>query len=118
MKFPQKFDVHQLTESQSAAGQVTKSYYYSETINGFMMPGSHERDVSPYVKDVDQYHIHVPKHFDGVVKYESRLFNVRNNRGAVIEAGPLEIISIIKWTGWAGAIHNLHVTAKVVVEVQ
>ena len=118
MKFPQQIDVHQLTESLSAAGQITKSYYFSQTINGFMMPGSHERDVSPYVKDVDQYHIHVPKHFDGVVKYESRLFNIRNNRGAIIEVGPLEIISIIKWTGWSGAIHHLHITAKVVVEVQ
>ena len=118
MKFPQKFDVHQLTESQSAAGQVTKSYFYSETINAFMMPGSHERDVSPYVKDVERYHIHVPKHFNGVVTYGSRLFNIRDNRNNIIEEGPLEILSIMKWTGLSGSIHHLHIIAKEVVEVQ
>ena len=79
MKFPQRIDVHQMNETTSAAGQVTKSYFYSETINAFMMPGSHERDVSPYVKDVERYHIHVPKQFNGVITYGSRLFNIRDN---------------------------------------
>ena len=118
MKFPQRIDVHQLSSSTSAAGQTVKSYFYSETINGFMAPGSHERDVSPYVKDIDQYHIHVPKQFNGVVTYQSRLFNVRDNRGTVIEAGPLEVLSIMKWTGPSGKIHHLHITARVVSEVQ
>ena len=118
MKFPQRIDVHQLTETTSAAGQVTKSYFYSETINGFMMPGSHERDVSPYIKDVERYHIHIPKHFNGVVKYGSRLFNIRDNRNNVIEEGPLEILSIMKWTGLSGGIHHLHIIVKEVVEVQ
>lgn len=118
MKFPQQIDVHILTEKTSAAGQVVKTYFYKETINAFMMPGSHERDVSPYVKDVDQYHIHVPKQFDGAVTYGSRLFNVRDNGGTVIEAGPLEVLSIMKWTGPSGKLHHLHITAKVVVEVQ
>jgi len=118
MKFPQRIDVHILTEKASAAGQVVKTYYYSQTINGFMMPGSHERDVSPYVKDVERYHIHVPKQFNGVVTYGSRLLNIRDNRGNVIEAGPLEVLSIMKWTGFSGGIHHLHITAKEVVEVQ
>ena len=118
MKFPQQIDVHNLSENTSSAGQVVKSYFYSETINGFMTPGSHESDVSPYVKDIDQYHINIPKHFNGVVTYQSRLFNIRDNRGNIIEAGPLEIISIMKYTGLSGGIHHLHITAKVVVEVQ
>ena len=119
MKFPQRIDVHQLSSSASAAGQTVKSYFYSETINGFMMPGSHERDVGfPYVKDADQYHIHVPKQFNGVVTYGSRLLNIRDNGGTVIESGPLEVLSIMKWTGPSGKIHHLHITAKVVSEVQ
>ena len=100
MKFPQRIDVHTLTSKTSAAGQVVKTYYFSETISGMMMPGSHERDVGfPYVKDADQYHIHVPKQFNGVITYGSRLFNIRDNGGTVIEAGPLEVLSIMKWTG-------------------
>ena len=119
MKFPQRIDVHILTEKASAAGQVVKTYYYSQTINGFVMPGSHERDVGfPYVKDADQYHIHVPKQFNGVVTYGSRLFNIRDNRNTVIESGPLEILSIMKWSGPSGKLHHLHITAKAVVEVQ
>ena len=118
MKFPQQIDVHILTEKTSAAGQVVKTFYFKETIHAFMMPGSHERDVSPYVKDVDQYHIHVPKQFNGVVTYGSRLFNVRDNRGTVIEAGPLEVVNIMKYSGPSGKLHHLHITAKVVVEVQ
>jgi hypothetical protein len=118
MKFPQQIDVHSLSEDTSSAGQVVKSYFYLETIKGFLAPGSHERDVSPYVKDIDQYHIHVPKHFNGVVTYKSRLLNIRDNRGNVIEAGPLEIISIMKYTGLSGGIHHLHITARVVSEVQ
>ncbi len=118
MKFPQRIDVHLLTEEASAAGQIVKTYFYLQTISGMMMPGSHERDVSPYVKDVDQYHIHIPKQFNGVITYGSRLFNIRDNRGNVIEAGPLEILSIMKWTGLSGGIHHLHITAKEVVEVQ
>ena len=118
MKFPQRIDVHTLTEKTSAAGQVVKTYYYSETISGMVNPGSHERDVSPYVKDVDQYHIHIPKQFNGVITYGSRLFNIRDNGGTVIEAGPLEVLSIMKWTGPSGKLHHLHITARVVVEVQ
>ena len=118
MKFPQMIDVHHLIEKTSAAGQVTKSYYFSETISGHIMPGSNERDVSPYVKDVDKYHIHIPKQFNGVVTYKSRLFNIRDNRGNIVEEGPLEIISIMKWTGLSGKIHHLRVTAKIVIEVQ
>ena len=118
MKFPQRIDVHTLSEKTSAAGQVVKTFYFSETIKAFMMPGSHERDVSPYIKDVDTYHIHVPKHFDGVVTYGSRLLNIRDNRDNVLEAGPLEVLSIMKWSGLSGGIHHLHITAKVVVEVQ
>jgi|TARA_B110001454_G_scaffold164524_1_gene154110 hypothetical protein len=118
MKFPQRIDVHQLSSNTSSAGQVVKSYFYSETINGFMTPGSHERDVSPYVKDIDQYHINIPKHFNGVVTYKSRLFNIRDNKGNIIEAGPLEIVSIMKYTGLSGGIHHLHITARVVSEAQ
>ena len=118
MKFPQRIDVHQLNETTSASGQVTKTYFYSETINGFMMPGSHERGVSPYIKDVERYHIHIPKHFDGVVTYGSRLFNIRDNHNNVIEKGPLEILSIMKWTGLSGSIHHLLIIVKEVVEVQ
>ena len=118
MKFPQRIDVHTLTEQTSAAGQVVKTYYYSETISAMMMPGGHDRQVSPYVKDAEQYHIHVPKQFNGVITYGSRLFNIRDNGGTVIEAGPLEVLSIMKWTGPSGKLHHLHITAKAVVEVQ
>jgi D-hexose-6-phosphate mutarotase len=118
MKFPQQIDVHNLSEKSSAAGQVVKTYFFSETIKAFMTPGSNDRDVSPYIKDVDQYHIHVPKHFDGVVTYKSRLLNIRDNRGNVIEAGPLEVVSIMKYTGISGGVHHLIINAKVVVEVQ
>jgi hypothetical protein len=118
MKFPQKIDVHYPTNNVSAAGQMTPSFYFKDTISAHISPGAHERDVSPYIKEMDQYHIQIPKHFDGIVTYQSRLFNIRDKYDNVIEAGPLEITSIMKWTGHSGSIHHLHVTAKVVVEVQ
>jgi hypothetical protein len=118
MKFPQKIDVHHPTSAKSAAGQVTPSFFYSTTISANVTPGSHERDVGIHVKEVDRDHIQIPKHFDGVVTYKSRLFKLRDNRDNIIEGGPLEVISIMKWTGLSGAIHHIHVTARMVVEVQ
>ena len=116
MRFPHMVDVHFYSESESASGQVVPDYCFSRTINAHVAPVGTVRKTAPYVTENAEYGVHIPRHFEDKITYDSRLYNIRDSHGNVLEAGPLEIVSIVKRPGYSGRLNHLHVKARVVVE--
>jgi len=116
LRFPHQIDVHSYNESDSPSGQVTTDFYFHETIKGMLSPKSTDRKSGPYINESNQYSIVVPRHFESKVSYNSRLYNVRDSHGEVIEEGPLEVLSLLKRPGYSGRTHHIYIIARVVVE--
>jgi hypothetical protein len=50
------------------------------------------------------------------VDYGKRIYNVKDKFGNIIEAGPMEIVAVLKHPGYTGKIRHIFVTAKRVIE--
>jgi len=53
---------------------------------------------------------------DTTIDYNSRLYNVRDRSGTVIEEGPMEITEVLKQPGFSGKVHHIAIKARRVIE--
>ena len=105
--FPNTVEVHTKTTTVSAAGQKKASFSLNSTIKVHAQSGSGDRRISGYIAEVDSYTIIFSHEDSSLVKYENRLKNLKDRDGTVIEAGPLEMISIEKKLGMSGKLNHI-----------
>jgi hypothetical protein len=77
---------------------------------------SSERRVAPYVDNVDQYQIIVPAMYSSDIDYTTRVLNIKDRYGNMIEAGAFEIDEILKRTGFNGKVSLFVLGLRLVVE--
>ena len=107
MNFPNTVEVHTKTITTSAAGQRMAAFTLSSTVNVIVQSGSGSRVVSGYLTEADSYTLIFSHEDKALVTYDNRLKNIKDRDGAVIEAGPLEILNVEKKLGVSGKINHL-----------
>jgi hypothetical protein len=116
LRFVHKIDVYQKTTSNNAAGQKTITFSKAATIPAIFQAQKSERRIEPYIDNIDQYEFYVSYQDAQYITYSNRIQNVIDRAGNVLEAGPLEIISIKKYMGYKGKLHHFLITTRRVVE--
>jgi hypothetical protein len=116
IRFTNKIDVYQRTTALNAAGQRTSTFEKTATIPAFFQAKRTERRLEPYVENIDEYEFYVSYKDNEYITYNNRIENVVDRYGNIIEAGPLEIISVRKYIGYRGRLHHLLITTRRVVE--
>lgn len=116
LRFVHKIDIYNKITSTNAAGQKTITFNKTATIPAIFQAQKSERRIEPYIDNIDQYEFYVSHQDARYVSYNNRIQNVVDRYGNVIEAGPLEIISIKKYMGYKGRLHHYLITARRVVE--
>lgn len=116
LRFVHKIDVYQKTTSNNAAGQKTITFSKAATIPAIFQAQKSERRIEPYIDNIDQYEFYISYQDAQYITYSNRIQNVVDRAGNVLEAGPLEIISIKKYMGYKGKLHHFLITTRRVVE--
>lgn len=121
-KFTHKGDIYTKSTSTNAAGQQYASYSKVATISfQFQAPSTSsasgdERRLSPYQDSIPKFEALVPKEYDTNITYGSRLQNVKDRNGNVVDSYVYEVVGIQPKFGFTGAKHHTVVTLRRVVE--
>lgn len=113
--FRHKVDVWNKTTTENAAGQ--KKPTWAVGISGekcHYIPVTAITRTTPTYEETENVYIFMTP--NSSVTYGSRLYNLVDRYGTVIEAGPIEIDGIFKEPGFGGKIHHLVIKAKRVIE--
>ena len=102
-------------EQAAAIGDML-SFYQDTQLKESMLSNATERKLSPYIADVDEYQFYIPWQYNSIITYKSRILNVKDRYGNILETGPLEITEIEKKTSFSGKLHHILITARRVVE--
>lgn len=77
---------------------------------------SSERRIAPYIDNVDEFQIIVPHPFQSDLSYQSRIEDITDRFGNIIESGPFEIVKLARKTGFNGRVHHVVADIRLVVE--
>jgi hypothetical protein len=115
MRLVHKADIYEKSTTRNAAGQA-KATWASETadVKCYFVPRFAETRVQPTYEQWERINIFF--NADAGVDYNKRIYNIRDRVGNVIEAGPLEVISVIKQSGFSGKVRHVMVTVQRVIE--
>lgn len=117
LRFTHRCDIYSRTSTVSAAGQRVPTFTAQKTsVPCEFQSGSSERRVSPYTDNIDQYQLVVPKDYVSYFQYPSRVKNIKDRYGNLIEAGDFEVINIERKTGFNGKVTHIIVSLQLVVE--
>lgn len=122
IRYPHTIEVHSKKTLTSAAGQKTAVFTFDSKIPAIanspedqFTAGERVRTV-PYQDFIQVLELIVPGSYDKKILYTSRILNIRDRYGNILEAGPFQIISIQPKFGWNGKKHHLHLDVRYVVE--
>lgn len=117
LRFTHTCDVYQRVVSVNAAGQKIASF---QIIRAGMpcefQNISSERRIAPYIDNVDEFQIIIPHIHNQDLSYQSRIENITDRFGNVIESGPFEIVQLARRTGFNGKVHHIVASVRLVVE--
>jgi hypothetical protein len=113
--FAHRCDIWAKTQTANRAGQLAASWSIeSSRIKCHYIPRVAVTRTKPTAEETETVTIFLPP--DTEVAYGSRLYNIVDRYGNVIEEGPMEINAILKQPGFGGKIHHLALKAKRVIE--
>lgn len=116
IKFHHTIDLYKKVETISPAGQKLHSLSYVETIPCFAQWSSSYALNNPYVANVEQLDIFVPKDFLRFLNYDVRFKNIKDRYGELIEDSYYEVTGIEKKMQFTGKLNHAKVSLKKVVE--
>jgi len=115
MKMAHRVDVYSKSVASSSSGQRVASWTLLDSnVKCVFAPGRTNVRVIPTTEqsDIDTMFFE----HDANVDYGTRLYNLRDIKGGVIKAGPLEVVSIQIPTGYQGRTNHLQVRVESVIE--
>jgi hypothetical protein len=121
-KFTHKCDIYTKSTSVNAAGQQFASYTIVETIPfQFQSPSTStssgdERRLAPYQESIPKFEALVPKGSDVNIVYGSRIQNIKDRKGTVVDNSVYEVVGIQPKFSITGLKHHTVVTLRRVVE--
>lgn len=117
LRFVHRCDVYSRTTVVNAAGQKASTFAIQQaSVPCEFQNGSSERRIAPYVDNVDQFQLIIPKNYISYFIYPSRIKNIVDRYGTVIYPGDFEIINVDKKTGFNGKVTHVIVSIQLVVE--
>ena len=108
-------DIWTKTQTTNAAGQAKASWALgTSAVKCHYIPRTADVRYTPTYEETETVTIFFPS--DSGISYSTRLYNLTDKFGNVIEAGPMEVVAVLKQPGFSGKIHHITVKAKRVVE--
>ena len=122
LRYPHTVEVHEKTTSVNPAGQKYYTFSLDQQIPAIVnspedqfSAGAKVR-TAPYQDFIPVIQMIVPGTYASTVITSSRVLNIKDRYGNVLETGPYEIITIQAKYGWNGKKHHLVVSLRSVVE--
>lgn len=123
LRYPHTAEVHAKTTVVSPAGQKTYTFSLDKTVPAIVNSPEDQYSAgakirtAPYQDFIPVLQMIVPGECAANVITSSRIFNIKDRYGNILEAGPFEIITIQAKYGWNGKKHHLLVSLRTVVEL-
>lgn len=111
-----KVDIYKKVVAESAdSGQVVATWAIeTDDAACHYIPRFVETRVKPTYEETERHTMFFPA--DTVVDYGKRLYNIKDRKDQVIEAGPFEVVGILKHPGFGGKVHHIKATIRRVIE--
>lgn len=122
LRYPHTVDIHVKTVSVNAAGQKFWTFVYDKTVPAIINSPENQFSAgtvvrtAPYQDFIPVLQLIVPGMYANTVINSSRVMNLKDRYGNVLETGPYEIIAIQAKYGWNGKKHHLVAGLRTVVE--
>jgi hypothetical protein len=122
LRYPHTVDIHVKTVSVNPAGQKFSTFVYSKTIPAIINSPESQYSAgaivrtAPYQDFIPVIQMIVAGSYADTVINSSRVLNIRDRYGNVLETGPYEIITIQAKYGWNSKKHHLVTGLRTVVE--
>lgn len=118
LNLPHRADIYTRGTTVAASGQKSAAWTISQTAAKCAYIPAQKRDRNENISQTYGYNENISFMFANSVQadYSSRIYNVTDKYGNVIEAGPIEITSIVKVPGFSGKIHHYQISGYQVGE--
>lgn len=122
LRYPHTVEIHAKTTAANPAGQNYYSFALDKKIPAIVNSPEDQYSAgakvrtAPYQDFIPVLQMIVPGSYASTVITSSRVFNIKDRYGNVLETGPFEIITIQAKYGWNGKKHHLLVSMRSVVE--
>ena len=116
IKFHHRIDLYAKTTTTNAAGQKAVVFTYSKTVPVFAQWVQSDIVNQPYLADVQQLDIFVPKNNIPDLTFDIRCKDIKDRYGNVIDDAYYEVIGIQKKMQFNGKVHHAFVSLRKVVE--
>jgi len=122
IRYNQTADVHLKTTTTNDAGQKYYTFTYNKTVPVIAVSPEDQFSAgakvrtAPYQDFIPVLQIIVPGQYSNTVITTSRIYNLKDRYGNVLEAGPFEVITIQPKFGWNGKKHHIIASLRTVVE--
>jgi hypothetical protein len=118
MKMPHRADIYQKTTTTSPAGQKKASWVKEQSsIRCFYSPKNPtagDNRAAPTFEQWNAINMFFPS--DVTVSANSRIYNICDRAGNLVDSGPLEITQITRQPGFSGKVHHYMVMVQKVIE--
>lgn len=122
LRYPHTVEIHEKITTTNDAGQKFSTFQFNKTIPAIVnspddqfSAGAKIR-LAPYQEFIPVLQMIVSGEQALTVITSSRVFNIKDRYGDILEAGPFEIITVKAKFGWNGRKHHLLVSLRAVVE--
>lgn len=114
-------DIYTRTTTQNAAGQLTVSFTYNDTVPAYIqIPTTQSTGgklrLTPYQENIQVFELFVPMPHGSLINFDNLVKDVKDRYGNVLETGPFQIIAIHPKFGWNGKKHHVSCVLKKEVE--
>lgn len=122
LRFPHTVEIHEKVTTVSDAGQKVYSFQLDRKIPAIVNSPEDQYSAgtkvrtAPYQEFFPVIQMIVPGMYAATVIPSSRVLNIRDRYGNILEAGPFEIITVQPKYGWNGKKHHLLASLRTVVE--
>lgn len=116
IKFHHRIDIYAKTTTINAAGQKAVAFVYSKTIPVFAQWVQSDIVNQPYLADLQQLDIFVPKNNIDDVTFDIRCKDIKDRYGNLIDGAYYEVIGVQKKMQFNGKVHHSFVSLRKVVE--
>jgi hypothetical protein len=122
LRYPHTVEIHEKTTSLNPAGQKYYTFTLDKKIPAIVNSPEDQYSAgtkvrtAPYQEFIPLLQMIVPGEYANTVVSSSRVLNIKDRYGNILETGPYEIITVQAKYGWNGKKHHLLVSLRSVVE--
>jgi|694.fasta_scaffold81624_6 hypothetical protein len=122
LRYPHTVDIYEKVTTTNDAGQKIYTFQLDRKIPAIVNSPEDQYSAgtkvrtAPYQEFFPVLQMIVPGMYAATVITSSRVLNIKDRYGNVLETGPFEIITVQPKFGWNGKKHHLLVSLRTVVE--